>query len=267
MWNKSLPDIIRFYYTQIKRESICVHTTGKDSSASYGFSSLPSFFITTDFKPPGHLLGVLWFCSSIGISAAYAVYKHRVCCVWGCFHSSFSYSFVTLLGVASVHGLACFPLLTMMSLFPADQPLSRTWSMVTQMAWETAKVSRPFSLLSFLLFSTPTTIATIPLFTVNSVPLFSRPSISFFAAVTFLCPVCSSLTILSFSLFHPSVPFGSHPLVSFSLLILWSPGQWSVVSTWAKTGLLLVKPCENTAQTFSDTQGRCFYSWAVSWPI
>lgn len=34
---------------------------------------------------------------------------------------------------------------------PADRPLSRTWSMVTQMAWETAKVSKPFT--------------TVPLFT------------------------------------------------------------------------------------------------------
>ncbi|KAA8592717.1 hypothetical protein FQN60_018172 [Etheostoma spectabile] len=67
----------------------------------------------------------------------------------------------------------------MMSLFPTDQPLSRTWSMATQMAWETAK-----------------------------------PFVSFFAAVTFFSPVCSALTILSFSLFHPSVPFNSHPLLS-----------------------------------------------------
>lgn len=75
------------------------------------------------------------------------------------------FTIVTLLGVASLHGLACFPLLTMMSLFPADQPLSRTWSMVTQMAWETAKVSRPTSLLSFLLSSIPLVLVLFSLLT------------------------------------------------------------------------------------------------------
>lgn len=40
-------------------------------------------------RPPGHLLGVLWFSSSIGLSAAYAVCKHSVHCVWGCFVVAF----------------------------------------------------------------------------------------------------------------------------------------------------------------------------------
>uniref|UniRef100_A0A671UQ06 Semaphorin 6A n=1 Tax=Sparus aurata TaxID=8175 RepID=A0A671UQ06_SPAAU len=38
--------------------------------------------------------------------------------------------------------------------------------------------------------ATTTTTTTIPLFSVNSVSLFSRPSASFFAAVTFFSPVC-----------------------------------------------------------------------------
>lgn len=123
--------------------------------------------------------------------------------------------------------------------------------MVTQMAWETAKVSRPFSLLSFLLYSIP---PTIPLFSVKSVPLFSRPSVSFFAAVTFLCPVCSALTILSFSLFHPSVPFGSHPLVSFPRCSSGPPVNRVLCPLGQRLGAFL----QNTAQTFSDTQGRYF---------
>uniref|UniRef100_A0A3B4Y9N0 Semaphorin 6A n=1 Tax=Seriola lalandi dorsalis TaxID=1841481 RepID=A0A3B4Y9N0_SERLL len=62
-----------------------------------------------------------------------------------------------------------------------------------------------FTLIFPPLFHTP---PTIPLFSVNLVSLFSRPSVSFFAAVTSFSPVCSTLTILSFRLFHPSVPFG-----------------------------------------------------------
>lgn len=90
--------------------------------------------------------------------------------------------------------------------------------MVTQMAWETAKVSRPSSLLSFLLYSIP------PLHTPSflSSLLTQSPSSSLCPPfpssllTPFSPPVCSALTILSFSLFHPSVPFGSHPLLSFS---------------------------------------------------
>lgn len=102
----------------------------------------------------------------------------------------------------------------MMSLFPADRPLSRTWSMVTQMAWETAKVSRPTSLLSFLRFFLSPLLFLFSLLTCS--PFSLRPPFSSSSPVTSSSPVCSALTILSFSFFHPSVPFGSHPPLSFS---------------------------------------------------
>lgn len=167
-----------------------------------------------------------------------------------------SYSFVVLLGVVSLHGLACFPLLTMVSLFPADRPLSRTWSMATQMAWETAKVSRPFSLLSFprLFHSTPHSSLLCKL----SPPLFS--------AVRFLLRCCHLFCIPSVQPSQSSLSASSiHLSLSARIIFCPSPrcfsgppGQQSVVSSWAKTGLLLTKHCENTPQTFIDTQGMCF---------
>lgn len=54
---------------------------------------------------------------------------------------------------------------------------------------------------------------------------FERPFPSF-AAVTFWCPVCSALTIHSFSLIHPSVPFGTHPPLSFPPAASLAP--WSI---------------------------------------
>lgn len=144
----------------------------------------------------------------------HCVQAHRVCCVV----VSFPIAQLLCLGVASLHGLACFPPLTMMSLFPADQPLSRTWSMGTQMAWETAKVSRPSSLLSFLLYPTPpttTTITATPLFSVNSVSLFSRPCVFLLRCCHLVLPpsVPPSQSSLSASSIHLSL-FGSRPLLS-----------------------------------------------------
>lgn len=157
----------------------------------------------------------------------------------------------------------------MMSLFPADRPSSRTWSMVTQMAWETAKVSRAFSLLSSLLrAASPPPPYTIPPLPVNSVPLFPQPSVSFSAAVTFLCPVCSTLTILlSFSLFHPSVPLSSRPPASLPLLCLCSHNPTPPHSTpffqtgcCVHLGSLFADGCESTAQTLSCSQGEIFFT-------
>lgn len=128
----------------MKHESIYVNPACKQSCARYWFCSLPSLLINTDFRPPGHLLGVLWLSSSIGISAAHTVCKHRVCRVWGWFYRSFPAALLLCWVWRARTAWPCFPVLTMMSVFPADQPLSRTWSVATQMAWETAKVSRPF---------------------------------------------------------------------------------------------------------------------------
>lgn len=138
----------------------------------------------------------------------------------------FPHGFVPVLGVSSLHGLACFPLLTMMSLFPADLPLSRTWSMVTQMAWETAKVSRPSSLLSFLFYSIPPPSSPPSLLSsLLALPSFPpKLSISLFAAVTFFpLPSVSSqqtshfqrlLSICLFQLLSSCVPFPAVSLVS-----------------------------------------------------
>lgn len=141
-----------------------------------------------------------------------------------------------------------------MSVFPADQPLSRTWSEATQMAWETAKVSRPF----FTLICPP---LLYPLLldlsspSIRSPSFLERPFPS--SLLSPLCPVCSALTIHSFRLIHPSVPLGTHPLLSFPPLLLWPPGQSTVVSSWAKTGPFLTNRFKNTPQTVSCTQGRC----------
>lgn len=137
----------------------------------------------------------------------------------------------------------------MMSLFPADQPLSRTWSMVTQMAWETAKVSRPSSLLSFLLYPIPP--STIPLFPVNSGSLFSRPSVSFFAAVTFFLP---RLFRPHNPLFQPLPSICPFRLPSSSVL----PPAVSLVPRSIECCVHLGKDWVHSCnlKTFSETQGK-----------
>lgn len=92
----------------MKHESIYVSPACKQSCARYRFCSLPSLFINSDFRPPGHLLGVLWLTSSIRISAAHTVCKQRVCRIWGWFYRSFRAALLLLLGVASPHSLALF---------------------------------------------------------------------------------------------------------------------------------------------------------------
>ena len=52
--------LLNYYIILLQsKKSIYINTSGEESCASYGFTSLPAFFLTTDFRPPGHLLGVL----------------------------------------------------------------------------------------------------------------------------------------------------------------------------------------------------------------
>lgn len=141
--------------------------------------------------------------------------------------------------------------------------------MVTQMAWETAKVSRAFSLLSSLL---------------RPVPPHPHPALSLRSLLThslsflsppfpprlpspFCGPVCSTLTILlSFSLLHPSVPLGSRPPASFPLLCLWSPPTPPCSTPLSQTGCCVhsgsffADRCESAAETLSRTQGETFFT-------
>lgn len=116
-----------------------------------------------------------------------------------------------MIGVASLHGLACFPALTMMSFFPCRSAFEQDVEHGNTDGLGDCQSKQGLSLLSFLLYSAPP--HTVPLVSVNSVPLFSRSTVSFFAGLTFSCPVCSTFTVISFSLFHPSVPYSSHPLL------------------------------------------------------
>uniref|UniRef100_A0A3Q4BE98 Sema domain-containing protein n=1 Tax=Mola mola TaxID=94237 RepID=A0A3Q4BE98_MOLML len=74
------------------------------------------------------------------------------------------------------------------------------------------------SLLSFLLYSAPP--HTVPLVSVNSVPLFSWSTVSFFAGLTFSCPVCSTFTVISFSVIRESYQKGRDQLVPVTLLAI-----------------------------------------------
>lgn len=172
---------------------------------------------------------------------------------------------MTVLCVANLHGLACFPLLTVMSLFPADQPLSRTWSMVTQMAWETAKVSRLSSLLSFLLSSTP------PPPTPRHHHHHLSSLLTCLPLLSCLCFLLSYCHLFLPRLFHPHDPLFqplpsicSFRLLSSSVLpplFLWSSGPlvnrfWRPIGQ--KLGSLLKIATITQYKHSSDTQGRDF---------
>ena len=153
----------------------------------------------------------------------------------------------------------------MMSLFPADRPLSRTWSMVTQMAWETAKVSRPSSLLSFLLYSIPPPPTPPP--PPPPPPQFLSSQLT--QSPSSLGPPLPSSLLSPFS--PPSVPPSQSSLsassihLSLSALILFCPPpavslvppvNRVLCPLGQKTGLLLANVHVNTTQTFSDAQGK-----------
>lgn len=91
----------------MKYESISVNPVCKQSCARYWFCRLPSLLINSDFRPPGHLLGLLWLSSSIRISAAHTVSAEGVQGL-GPVLEELSCSFAALLGVASPHSLALF---------------------------------------------------------------------------------------------------------------------------------------------------------------
>lgn len=165
-----------------------------------------------------------------------------------------SCSFVALLGVASPHSLALFSCADHDVCVPRRSAFEQDVERGNTDGLGDCQSKQAFfhSYLSSSTLPPPTT----SLFSVDSVPLISGVTVSFFAAVTFLGPVCSTLTIHPFRLIHPSVPLGTHPPLSFPPLLLWPPGQSTVVSSWAKTGPFLTNRLKNTPQTVSCTQGR-----------